>query len=115
MQVAALLAVLGQARKLQLLDCLEEAGDDQQAVSIPAGLLLQASMHASDALRLDALQLACISPKSTALPGESCSMSAPSPCSGASTCCCMPIATMQQRASSMCAHRAGSRLHRFAS
>ena len=69
-QVAAVIAVLKEARKLQLLTQLEVAEVGQRSLRIPAPLLLRASVHASDALRIDALQLACVNPKSTMLPGE---------------------------------------------
>lgn len=69
-QVAALVAVLKEARKLHLLTHLEAAEVEGQSVNISAPLLLRASVHASDMLRIDALHLACVSPKSTSLPGK---------------------------------------------
>lgn len=66
------MAVLLEARKLQLIASLDAPLGDGSPAVVPPELLLRASEHASDALRLDALQLACISAKSTALPGELC-------------------------------------------
>ncbi|KAK9806642.1 hypothetical protein WJX73_003561, partial [Symbiochloris irregularis] len=69
-QVAALVGLVRQGRKLHLMPELHRACVDEQEVIIPAALLLQAAEHASDLLRIDALELACISPKITVLPGD---------------------------------------------
>ncbi|BDA45482.1 probable thyroid adenoma-associated protein homolog [Coccomyxa sp. Obi] len=69
-QVAALVAVLKVARQLQLvreLDAVQVPG--HAAVPIPEALLQRAIAHANEGLLVDAMTLACIHPKTTAMPG----------------------------------------------
>ena len=63
------MGILKEGRKLQLLAELHEARVGSEVIAIPAHLLLQAAVHKSDLLRIDALELACVSPKITHLPG----------------------------------------------
>lgn len=69
-QVAALVAVLKVARQLQLvreLDAVHVPG--YPALPIPEPLLQRAISHANEGLLVDAMTLACIHPKTTAMPG----------------------------------------------
>ena len=64
--MAASCALLGQ-RML----CDERSCPDHVPVQVPEQLLLAAAVHADEATRLDALALACNSPRAAALPGAS--------------------------------------------
>ena len=71
LQVAALVAVLKVARQLQLvreLDAVQVPG--HAPVPIPEALLQRAIAHANEGLLVDAMTLACVHPKTTAMPGE---------------------------------------------
>ena len=70
MQVATLIAVLKTARQVGLYQDLEQVsvlGEGSNA--IPEALLQRAVAHSSQGLQLDALQLACVHPRATNLPG----------------------------------------------
>lgn len=65
------MAVLKVARQLQLvreLDAVQVPG--HAAVPIPEALLQRAIAHANEGLLVDAMTLACVHPKTTAMPGE---------------------------------------------
>ena len=64
------MAVLKVARQLQLvreLDAVQVPG--HAAVPIPEALLQRAIGHANEGLLVDAMTLACVHPKTTAMPG----------------------------------------------
>ena len=71
LQVATLVAILKTARQMGLyqdLACVSVPGEGK--VKIPHQLLQQAAASSSESLQVDALQLACVHPRATSLPGE---------------------------------------------
>lgn len=72
-QVASLVAVLKVARQLQLVRDLDVVNiPGFPPVPIPEHLLQQAICHSNEALLVDAMTLACVHPKTTAMPGKQC-------------------------------------------
>ena len=74
LQTGALVAVLKEARKRSLLPQLNDAvpsgsPDGTVEVHVPTEQLLAAAVHREEPVRLDALTLACHSPRSAAMPG----------------------------------------------
>ena len=70
-QVATLVAILKTARQMGLyqdLACVSVPGEG--SVPIPEELLQRAVASSSESLQVDALQLACVHPKATSLPGK---------------------------------------------
>ena len=75
MQVATLVAILKTARQLGLyqdLACVTVPGEG--TLEIPEELLQRAVARSTESLQVDALQLACVHPKATSLPGQSSSV-----------------------------------------
>ena len=69
-QVAALVAVLKVARQLGLISELGRVAlPGQPPVTIPGALLRQAMSHGNEGLLVDAMTLACVHPKTAAMPG----------------------------------------------
>lgn len=69
-QVASLVAVLKAARQLQLVRDLDVVNiPGFPPIPIPEHLLQQAICHSNEALLVDAMTLACVHPKTTAMPG----------------------------------------------
>ncbi|KAL0046958.1 hypothetical protein WJX82_002976, partial [Trebouxia sp. C0006] len=70
-QVATLVAILKTARQMGLyqdLGCVSVAGEG--SVAIPERLLQRAVASRVESLQVDALQLACVHPRTTSLPGD---------------------------------------------
>eukprot|EP00884_Botryococcus_braunii_P012115 jgi/Botrbrau1/20904/Bobra.0135s0035.1 len=71
LRVAALVAVLKVGRSLQLVNSLREVGLPGEApLLISQELLSHAVKSSNEALRLDALELACLHPRASTPPGE---------------------------------------------
>ncbi len=71
LQVATLVAILKTARQMGLyqdLGCVSVPGEG--SVTIPERLLQRAVATRNESLQVDALQLACVHPRTTSLPGE---------------------------------------------
>ena len=71
LQVATLVAILKTARQMGLyqdLGCVSVPGEG--SVTIPERLLQRAVASRVESLQVDALQLACVHPRTTSLPGE---------------------------------------------
>lgn len=80
LQVATLVAILKTARQMGVYQDLshvvvggqgEGVGEGQGSVAIPQELLQRAVASRTEALQVDALQLACVHPRPTTLPGTS--------------------------------------------
>lgn len=70
MQVAMLIAILKTARQLGLYQDLEQVSVlGEGSIAIPEAMLHRAVGQSSQTLQLDALQLACVHPRATNLPG----------------------------------------------
>ena len=71
LQVATLVAILKTARQMGLyqdLACVSVPGEG--SVAIPEQLLQRAVASSTGSLQVDALQLACVHPRATSLPGK---------------------------------------------
>ena len=70
MQVAALVSVLKVARTVGLAEDLAAVpAPGGSVIQIPEAMLRAAVGHRSDSLRVDALQLACMHPRTSSMPG----------------------------------------------
>lgn len=75
MQVAALVAIIKAARQMSLMDSIDQLPAPGGGLAIPVAMLREAAGHRSEALRVDAMQLACVHPRTTAMPGVCCTSS----------------------------------------
>ena len=70
LQVATVVAILKTARQIGLYQDLSHVVvPGQGSVAIPEGLLRRAVASSTESLQVDALQLACVHPRPTSLPG----------------------------------------------
>ena len=70
LQVATLVAILKTARQMGVYQELSHVGvPGESSLPIPAALLQRAVASSTEALQVDALQLACVHPRPTTLPG----------------------------------------------
>lgn len=71
LQVATLVAILKTARQMGLYQDLSHVMvPGEGSVAIPQGLLQRAVASSTESLQVDALQLACMHPRPTSLPGN---------------------------------------------